>query len=79
MSLASASSGRSDIAGQSSAPLRRLVLTGAFLAVAFSAVRLWQRLAEGPEDEAGGEVPDALRSDVGLPPREELRGWWDFR
>lgn len=77
MSLAS--SARSPIAGQSSpAPLRRIVLTGAFLAVAFSAVRMWQRLAEGPEDEAG-DVPDRLRSDIGLPGRNELRGWWDYR
>jgi len=72
-----ATSGRPDIAGQTTAPLRRLVLTGAFLAVAFSAVRLWQRLAEGPEE--GGEIPDRLRADIGLPPREELRGWWDYR
>lgn len=53
-----------------------LGLGGVLIIAVAAAIRLRQRTT-GTTDAA--DLPDRLRRDIGLPPQDQNRGWWDYR
>jgi hypothetical protein len=54
-----------------------LAAAGVLLAGVYAVIRFREGRRNPAKHRA--EIPDALREDVGLPPRQRDRGWWEWR
>ncbi len=57
--------------------LPRIGVVSIVVAGLYAVIRLRDRRRNEIHDRM--EVPNLLREDVGLPPREKSRGWWEWR